>query len=74
VDDEELWGTTAPPPKRLRPQRPTSEEFDVNILLDERDPRFTGKITLDAVLDRDEVELERLKKMTFAQRMSENER
>jgi hypothetical protein len=38
-----------------------------------RDPRFTGKMALDAVLDRDEIELERLKK-TFAQRMSEKEK
>jgi hypothetical protein len=74
VNDGELGGTAAPLPKRLRPQRPTSEEFDVDILLDERDPRFTGKITLDAVIDRDEIELERLKKMTFAQRMSEKEK
>jgi hypothetical protein len=74
-DEEEEQEDTAPPiPKRPRPEHATSEEFDVDVLLDERDPRFTGRIALDAVLDRDEIELERLKKMTFAQRMSEKEK
>ena len=67
---QELEGA-APLPKRLKEQRPTSEEFDVDVLLDERDLRFTGKITLDAVLDQDEIELERLKKTTFPQSKSE---
>ena len=61
-------------PKRPRPQRATSEDFDTDILLEASDPRFTGRVRLDAVLDRDEIELERLKKMTFAQRMSEKEK
>jgi hypothetical protein len=73
--DEEDPQAAAPPILRpQRPQRATSDDFDTDILLDRRDPRFTGRITLDAVLDRDEIELERLKKMTFAQRMSEKEK
>jgi len=73
-DADEPQDTAPPEPERPRPERATSEEFDSDVLLDERDPRFTGKIALDAVLDRDEIELERLKKMTFAQRMSEKEK
>jgi hypothetical protein len=73
-EEDDLQGAGPPIPRPPRPERATSEEFDTDILLDEKDPRFTGKIVLDAVLDRDEIELERLKKMTFAQRMSEKER
>jgi hypothetical protein len=73
-DDDELQDPAPPEPTRLRPERATSEEFNSDVLLDERDPRLTAKLNPDAVLDRDEIELERLKKMTFAQRMSEKEK
>ena len=67
-------GDAAPPiPKRPRPQRATSEDFDTDILVGGSDPHFAGRIQLDAVLDRDGIEIERLKK-TFAQRMSEKEK
>jgi hypothetical protein len=71
TDDDD---SAVPVPKPPKSERATSEESDIGILLDKRDPRFTGKIVLDAVLDRDEIELGRLKKMTFAQRMSEKAR
>ena len=65
----------APPiPKRPRPQRATSEDFDTDIPLGGSDSRFSGRIQLDAVLDRDGIEFERLMKKIFAQRMSEKEK
>jgi hypothetical protein len=56
-DDDELPDPALPEPTRPIPKRATSEELNSDILLDERDPRFIGKLTLDAVLDRDEIEL-----------------
>jgi hypothetical protein len=73
-DDDKLQDPAPPEPTRPRPDRATSEEFDSDVLLDERDPRLTAKLNPNVVLDRDEIELERLKKMTFAQRMSEKEK
>ena len=58
-DDDELQEPAPPEPTTTGgpgPERATSEEFNSDVLLDERDPRFTGKPTLDAVLG-DEIEL-----------------